>query len=1025
MLTSSVSARIAVTHHTLYAASKAAVSAMAPYLAPELARREIAVNAIAPGGTVQTWQQRMGRSTPRQHCAASPHPIRAHRGPKVGLCLKALPDFTGLYYVSNDSITGDLNVMQAETDRVQTYYRTKYRFQEWSSRRRRQVDLPLEGAGISVAVFVECRASDLSALADTLDAFAHLPDPGWTLTVLSPDPSPDTAFETEPQLAWRTYDSHEDYAAGRGKAVREAGADWIAIIEPGDRPAPSLLRDLGAYIRSHHECRLVYTDEDSQGDTDKSVTLRLKPDWNADLQRSSFYVGKLCLVQRTALQEVGGAGEFLHAYNDDIVWRIWSRFGDHAIGHISEVLVTSAAVGKSAAPTTGCLVERRRVLDAHLARCRIDAIIADGPVPGTFDVQYPLIDEPLVSLLIPAETDATNLARCIASILENTDYAHFEILIGVPPGLRDRTAALVTGQFGDRQGLRVVLVPDDRGQSRQMNCLAEQAGGEVLLFMRDQMVVLQPAWLRRMLAHCTRPGVGLVGARIVNQRRALVHAGITLGLGSIGVGARVNEGMHLSSPGYMNFNQVTREVGAVSSLCMMMTAAAFTRTGGFSHELRIPLYCDVDFSQRVRAAGQKVVWTPHATLMYSGEQNQVDGFAHSRDQLREEADYLHTHWLNVLARDPGYHLQLGLRSQRFGQDIDFPCGWNPDLDRRPKVIAAGTGSVGSWYYRGLQPIDCLTRDGLVHSTLVRFPRGGSTLAIPSVVDLQRMQPDTLLLHNTVHDAHIEALMAYRKHSDVFIVFGQDDLMFALPQSNPFAKTVYKDMKKRLRRCLDLSDRLVVTTEPLADALGDWIDDVQIIPNYLDETVWAHLVSQRSTGGKPRVGWAGASQHAGDLRLLEDVVKETASEVDWVFFGMCPPALRPFVTEIHAGVALDAYPAELATLNLDLALAPLEYNRFNEAKSNLRILEYGAFGWPVIATDIEPYRNAPVSRVKNHPRAWINAIREHIHDDAAARRAGERLKQWVADRWMLQSHREEWLRALSPVQTVPQSRIEMS
>lgn len=51
LLTSSVSARIAVYQHTLYAASKAAVSAMALNLAPELADRGIAINAIAPGGT--------------------------------------------------------------------------------------------------------------------------------------------------------------------------------------------------------------------------------------------------------------------------------------------------------------------------------------------------------------------------------------------------------------------------------------------------------------------------------------------------------------------------------------------------------------------------------------------------------------------------------------------------------------------------------------------------------------------------------------------------------------------------------------------------------------------------------------------------------------------------------------------------------------------------------------------------------------------------------------------------------------
>ncbi|OBB75904.1 SDR family NAD(P)-dependent oxidoreductase [Mycobacterium sp. 852014-52144_SCH5372336] len=51
LLTSSISARIAVYQHTLYAASKAAVSAMVLNLAPELAERNIAINAIAPGGT--------------------------------------------------------------------------------------------------------------------------------------------------------------------------------------------------------------------------------------------------------------------------------------------------------------------------------------------------------------------------------------------------------------------------------------------------------------------------------------------------------------------------------------------------------------------------------------------------------------------------------------------------------------------------------------------------------------------------------------------------------------------------------------------------------------------------------------------------------------------------------------------------------------------------------------------------------------------------------------------------------------
>ena len=61
VLTSSVSAKISVFHHTLYAASKAAVSAMVLNLAPELGERGITINAIAPGGTATDMAKENGK----------------------------------------------------------------------------------------------------------------------------------------------------------------------------------------------------------------------------------------------------------------------------------------------------------------------------------------------------------------------------------------------------------------------------------------------------------------------------------------------------------------------------------------------------------------------------------------------------------------------------------------------------------------------------------------------------------------------------------------------------------------------------------------------------------------------------------------------------------------------------------------------------------------------------------------------------------------------------------------------------
>jgi hypothetical protein len=170
---------------------------------------------------------------------------------------------------------------------------------------------------------------------------------------------------------------------------------------------------------------------------------------------------------------------------------------------------------------------------------------------------------------------------------------------------------------------------------------------------------------------------------------------------------------------------------------------------------------------------------------------------------------------------------------------------------------------------------------------------------------------------------------------------------------------------------------VVSTRPLADLCADMIDDVRIMPNCLEWALWGD-VAPRLPRKKPRVGWAGAQQHLGDLELIYPVVEALADEVDWIFMGMCPDALKPFVRESH-GFERDftAYPKALARLDLDLAIAPLEIHAFNEAKSNLRLLEYGAMGWPVICTDIHPYQNAPVTRLPNEPEKWIKAIREQL------------------------------------------------
>jgi glycosyltransferase involved in cell wall biosynthesis len=129
-----------------------------------------------------------------------------------------------------------------------------------------------------------------------------------------------------------------------------------------------------------------------------------------------------------------------------------------------------------------------------------------------------------------------------------------------------------------------------------------------------------------------------------------------------------------------------------------------------------------------------------------------------------------------------------------------------------------------------------------------------------------------------------------------------------------------------------------------------------------------------------------------LTLITDVLKHFADKVDWIFMGMCPDVLRPMIKEFHSFVSYSDYPAKLATLDLDIAIAPLEDNAFNQCKSNLRLLEYGAMGWPVVCSDVYPFRTGkpPVISCANNVDDWIDAISLLINDFSLRQAMGVKL-----------------------------------
>ncbi|ORM68271.1 glycosyltransferase family 1 protein [Pantoea rwandensis] len=255
----------------------------------------------------------------------------------------------------------------------------------------------------------------------------------------------------------------------------------------------------------------------------------------------------------------------------------------------------------------------------------------------------------------------------------------------------------------------------------------------------------------------------------------------------------------------------------------------------------------------------------------------------------------------------------------------------------------------------------------------------------------------------------------KKYTNLYKVFELDDYLPNVPVKNVHRENFKGDTLKMLRKSFSFVDRFVVSTAELGNAFEGMHPNIVVVNNRLPERWWGNLKSSRKQGRKPRVGWAGGSSHTGDLEMIFDVVKAFADEVEWVFLGMCPAKMKPYLHEFHMGTDINLYPEKLASLNLDLALAPVEENIFNNCKSNLRLLEYGACGYPVIASDVACYRgDLPVTLVRNRFKDWSDALRMHLDDRKASEKMGDELRLAVLKNWMLTGDNvSEWAKAWLP------------
>lgn len=829
---------------------------------------------------------------------------------------------------------------------------------------------------------------------------AQLVQPSLAVLLLDDGSNPQATAQTEQSLLEHKPEhlQLEVYKLASTNAVKqinnlldESTQDWFLLLRAGDELTSSGL--LMAQIELAQTPALgaisfdeVYRQEDGR------LGAALRPSTNLDYLLS-FPAGmsKHWLFRREALQQIDGFNpELPDAFELDAILRLINSGGLGVLGHVAEPLVITAP------PVLQNVDDERKAIEQHLYERGYAGAHLHAPNPGRYQIRYGHPAQPVVSVVIAAGQNLQHLQRCVEGLLGNTSYQNFEILFIQQPGASADVQEWLAGLAAMQEAKLRVFASQQVTLAGQYNDIQQHAIGDYLLFLSADTAVVSTSWLDEMLNHAQRGEVGIVGAKLLNVNGQVAHAGYVLGLS--GPLASPFIGSKMDEPGYMQRLQVDQSLSAVGGDCQLVLRELFVQLDGFADDLA-DAYLSADLCLRAGQAGFMTVWTPHAQLMLDREE-EVGASS-------EQQDVMYAKWLPQLARDPAYNPNLSLAMPGGYKLADSQLSWRPlDAFRpEPLVLVHPADLMGCGNYRVIQPFLSMKREAMLD--------GAMSTGLMHVTDLERYNPDAIVLQRQIGEERLEAMQRMQRFSQAFKVYELDDYLPNLPLKSAHREAMPKDIVRSLRRGLSFVDRFVVSTQALAEALDNMHGEIVVRENRLPVNWWSGLQTQRRQSAKPRVGWAGGASHTGDLELIADVVRDLADEVEWVFFGMCPDKLRPYIHEYHEGVVIEEYPAKLASLNLDLGLAPVELNLFNECKSNLRQLEYGACGIPIICTDIRPYREGqqaglPVTLVKNRYKDWVDAIRMHINDLDATARMGDELQAKVLADWMLQGeHLIKW------------------
>ena len=360
------------------------------------------------------------------------------------------------------------------------------------------------------------------------------------------------------------------------------------------------------------------------------------------------------------------------------------------------------------------------------------------------------------------------------------------------------------------------------------------------------------------------------------------------------------------------------------------------------------------------------------------------------------------------------------------------------MTKKLKILCAPANEGGCSYYRVIAPMQKL-QELYGDQVEIRYnlnPLGIVEEAGPTQGgwqenwDFADMKWADIIWTNNISNwggPYTARIVGKAKEFGKFVHFDTDDLLTDLYEGHRLYQ-VYKDrdLENITKFIYSHSDLVTVTQRKFAERIKPFCGGVlAIVKNAIDYNLPAWNVPKSRPARKLlRVGWAGGIHHEEDVKEFAGVPhlvngRVGRENVHWGFYGAPAQAggqkgeewqhevwrnyrkilLSGFKGaanwQIYNALSPDSYGGLYS--NVDISIAPLQMNEFNDSKSEIKVAECGRYKIPLIASDVGCYDETIVNGKTGYllppsaPKSdWIKVLTKCLKNPKHVREMGENL-----------------------------------